>query len=169
MTQSAIIPRARTEIRKILSPISKCGDNWFESVRVRSPYKSTDKAFRTLQSLGDRAQVEDYDEGFPEEISGDMECISAFVESNSGSLDSRQRKNIGEMLGRTRDYISAAQDIASNLAAVYLLDVLGQPRGLAEVHFGTAYRDVNGASHREVFGADAHLACVPSAGLVLGS
>lgn len=142
MTQSAIIPRVRTGIDRIHAPISRCGDHWWESVRIRSAHKSIDQAFRTLTSLGDRTQVDDCDTGFTKEISADLSCITAFIENNASSMGPRQRKNIKLMLQRTEDYIAAAESISRlwasgfstpNADAVPAWPLNGSPQGQVSV------------------------------------
>jgi len=112
MTEVRIVPRVRTETQAIKSPVSKCGDNWFSAVKIRSPYKKTDIAYRTLPSLGDPSQIENFEEGFIEEIRGDHERITAFVQENARALTPRQQANIRRMLGRAARYLIDARAIA---------------------------------------------------------
>ena len=79
MTEARIVPRVRTETESIKTPVSKCGENWFQPVRIRAPYKGTDLAFRTLPSLGEPGQIESYDPLLLEEIAGDCKRIAEFT------------------------------------------------------------------------------------------
>lgn len=113
MTEVRIVPRVRTETQTIETPVSKCGDNWFKSVKIRAPYKGTDMAFRTLPSLGDPGQVESFDEIFIEEIRGDHARISAFAQEYAGSLTSKQQANLQTMLDRAARYLRDAAAVAA--------------------------------------------------------
>lgn len=138
MADVIIVPRVKTEIHKIHIPISKCGDNWWKDVRVRAPFKGTDRAYRTLPSLGEPSQVEHVDPEFLEEILGDHERVTKFVEKHFNTLSDRQRKNVSLMLDRCKHYIAAATLIwkswasgftTSNVGQVPPWPLNGQPKG----------------------------------------
>ena len=109
MVEVSIIPRVQTENQTIQSPISKCGDNWWRDVRVRSPYRGTDVAFRTLPALGDPEQVETFDYELLDEMLGDLERISVFVTEHITEITERQLSNIQKFLDRANSYIADAQ------------------------------------------------------------
>jgi len=113
MTEVRIVPRVRTETESIKTPVSKCGENWFQPVRIRSPYKGTDLAFRTLPSLGEPEQIESYDPLLLEEIAGDCKRIAEFTRVHDVYLSSKQRANIWNMISRATKYVSDAAKIAT--------------------------------------------------------
>ncbi len=113
MTEVRIVPRVRTETQTIETPVSKCGDNWFSTIKIRAPYKGTDMAFRTLHSLGDPDQVESFDPMFIEEMNGDHFRITAFTRGHARSLTSKQQTNVQTMLDRAARYLRDAAGIAT--------------------------------------------------------
>jgi hypothetical protein len=108
MSDGSIVPRARTETDKIRSPISRCGDNWWKTVKVRSPYKGLNVAFRRLPPLGEPVQLEHMYSGFPEELMGDHARIVAFAEKNLDAMSDKQRSNVEMMLDRASRYVADA-------------------------------------------------------------
>jgi hypothetical protein len=138
MTEVRIVPRVRTETEVIHTPVSKCGDNWFKPVKIRSPYRGTDVAYRTLPSLGDPGQVEHFDTLFLEEIHGDHIRISTFIQAHASVLTARQQENVQTMLDRAARYLRDAATIARAWATGFATvsagtvpawPLGGQPRG----------------------------------------
>jgi len=125
MTEVRIVPRVRTETKAIHTPVSKCGDNWFKQVRIRSPYRGTDVAYRTLPSLGEPGQIESFDPVFLEEAAGDLKRITDFVHQNSNALTARQLEHIGSMLDRAGRYLQDAAFIAESWANGFATTTVG--------------------------------------------
>jgi hypothetical protein len=125
MTEVRIVPRVRTETETIKTPVSKCGENWFQPVRIRAPYKSTDLAFRTLPSLGDPQQIESYDPMLLEEIVGDCKRIAEFVRATESALSQKQKANIWNMISRATKYVSDAARIATAWAQGFATTTVG--------------------------------------------
>lgn len=126
MSEVIIVPRVKTEAETIHSPVSACGDNWWKDVRIRSPYKGTDLAFRTLPSLGEPSQVEQIDPEFLREMRGDLDRIGLFVSTHLEQLSDRQRRNIQTMLDRAAVYIDDAETIWNMWAAGFTTTTGGQ-------------------------------------------
>jgi len=117
MPGEANIPRISITTQKIISPVSKCGDNWWKTIKIRAPYRHIDIAFRKLPLLGDVDQVEYFDSDILEEIAGDRERIAKFAERNSDIFTENQIANIQNMLDRAARYVIDAVKIQTGWAS----------------------------------------------------
>jgi hypothetical protein len=120
---TSVIPRVLTESEIIISPKSKCGENWFRSVRISS---IDGEATDTLPSLGDCSQIESYDPDFTQEIRGDVVRLRKFMSPPNSSLSERQAKNIEVMLERVQTYIDDAERILRFWESGFATTVLGK-------------------------------------------
>lgn len=108
-----VYPRALTKnhTQSVALPQSACGQNWYLSVNVRNPYQGWDKHSRTLNSLGEKSQVANREEGVIKQFDDERKRVDGLRSQHKAALTSSQKSNVDKYLTRAKKYLEDADSI----------------------------------------------------------